>query len=344
LIILVGGIELVAPVISTGVGSVLHPVTHTNPAKLISATRASHVIAPLVLLDARRAFGARFRVGQNPIGRFGFVPALLVPTREIFARDGSVGFFAALETKAGEAFVAAGDAAGVGEDPPGPGGNGDLLATRPRAPAGHAVCFHKRSELVTFELGKEVRGGPGDLFLGDELIAPRLRARLANAERSLVQCIVNVSIPAGFAKFVTARHANHFLRVEPIVIHANFAVSAPRRRPTGAIRRRLGHLFVPSVPVRVAPAAVAAGVDAAFLLNFLRVVEKGLEEPFLGPFVLAHENLGGAGGDSEDFRDFPDLGVHYGFEFVRGEHSDSGFVWMGGRRSWHGGQKMMIFL
>ena len=39
------------------------PVTHANPTELVSALRACHMVAALVLLDVFRALGADLSVG-----------------------------------------------------------------------------------------------------------------------------------------------------------------------------------------------------------------------------------------------------------------------------------------
>ena len=61
-----------------------------------------------------------------------------------------------------------------------------------------------------------------------------------------------------------------------------------------------GNLVVSSPGVG---AGGAAGLDAAFVLNFFGIVKEGLEEAFFGPFVFAHEDGGGGGGDVEDVYD-----------------------------------------
>ena len=55
------------------------PVAHANPTKFISALRAGHMVAPLVLLYVPLALRADFRVGCNPINIFRFSTRLLVP-------------------------------------------------------------------------------------------------------------------------------------------------------------------------------------------------------------------------------------------------------------------------
>ena len=55
------------------------PEAHTDPAELILAFPASHVIAPPILFDRRRAFGAFFGVCVDPIGRLRIILAFLDP-------------------------------------------------------------------------------------------------------------------------------------------------------------------------------------------------------------------------------------------------------------------------
>ncbi len=53
--------------------------THANPAELVLAPAARHVVAALVLLDSGGALGALPGVGQDPVGGLGLVHALLRP-------------------------------------------------------------------------------------------------------------------------------------------------------------------------------------------------------------------------------------------------------------------------
>ena len=55
------------------------PEAHADPAELILAFPASHVIATPILFDRRRAFGAFFGVCVDPIGRLRIILALLDP-------------------------------------------------------------------------------------------------------------------------------------------------------------------------------------------------------------------------------------------------------------------------
>jgi hypothetical protein len=85
---------------------------------------------------------------------------------------------------------------------------------------------------------------------------------------------------------MTARHGNHLIRLESIIIHANLAMLPFRRRASGAILpRSFGNLVFSAVG---GGSGATSGLDAAFLLDLVGIVEEGLEETFFGPFVFAH--------------------------------------------------------
>ena len=42
------------------------PITHTNPAELVPAQRASHMVAPLILLYMPVAAGTRLCISHDP--------------------------------------------------------------------------------------------------------------------------------------------------------------------------------------------------------------------------------------------------------------------------------------
>jgi hypothetical protein len=147
------GIKLVALVIPPSGGSVLRPVPHTNPAELIFAAAARHVITPLILLNTRRTLGTRLRIGQDPIGSLRLVSTLLLPFDEIFARNGSMRLFSALEAEVSIALITMGHSPGsIGKDAPRSCGYGDLLASWARAPPCHSIRLHEGTELVTLKL------------------------------------------------------------------------------------------------------------------------------------------------------------------------------------------------
>ena len=69
---------LVHPVAVVVIG-VSGPVAHANPAEMVVALAARHVVAALVLLNALGALGALLRVDHDPVGSLGLVLVLFVP-------------------------------------------------------------------------------------------------------------------------------------------------------------------------------------------------------------------------------------------------------------------------
>mmetsp|Transcript_11209 Transcript_11209/g.27550 ORF Transcript_11209/g.27550 Transcript_11209/m.27550 type:complete len:251 (+) Transcript_11209:611-1363(+) len=219
------GIELVALVIPPRVGTVLGPIPHANPAKMVLAAGAGHVVTALIFFNARRAFWTWLRICKDPIGRFGLVTAFLLPHGKILARDRGVWFFSTLEAEASFTLVALSNTNTICKYTARTRGEGNLLAPWSWTPTGHAVCFHKRFELVTYKLGEEIRRCPRDLLLSDDFVAPRLGASFVHAEWSFFKGIVNKSIPASFTELVPTWHAHHFARFKAIFVHAYFTVS-----------------------------------------------------------------------------------------------------------------------
>merc|ERR1719337_373422 len=78
-LVVLARVEAVALVEAARRRAVLGPVAHAHPAELVLALRAGHVVAALVLLDARLALRAALRVGQDPVRRLAFILALLGP-------------------------------------------------------------------------------------------------------------------------------------------------------------------------------------------------------------------------------------------------------------------------
>mmetsp|Transcript_19637 Transcript_19637/g.32189 ORF Transcript_19637/g.32189 Transcript_19637/m.32189 type:complete len:202 (+) Transcript_19637:230-835(+) len=105
LIVLIAGIEFIALVIPTGIGTMLRPVAHADPAEFIPTARARHVVAALVLLDTRGTLWAWFGIRKDPVGRLRLISALLLPHGKIFACHGSVGLLSTLETETSIALV-----------------------------------------------------------------------------------------------------------------------------------------------------------------------------------------------------------------------------------------------
>lgn len=56
--------KTVALVVSPGLVGVLAPRLHANPAEVVAAPLASHVVAPVVFFDERLALRALFGVGS----------------------------------------------------------------------------------------------------------------------------------------------------------------------------------------------------------------------------------------------------------------------------------------
>lgn len=69
----------IALVIAACCRAMIFPVAHANPAELMAALRAGHVIAPLVFLDVLAALGTNFRVCCNPCHIFRLRRSFLIP-------------------------------------------------------------------------------------------------------------------------------------------------------------------------------------------------------------------------------------------------------------------------
>merc|ERR1719305_49043 len=98
-LVVLGGVEAVALVEAAGRRAVLGPVAHAHPAELVLALGAGHVVAALVLLDARLALRAPLRVRQNPVRRLAFILTLLGPLGQRRAARGLVGLLAAADAE-----------------------------------------------------------------------------------------------------------------------------------------------------------------------------------------------------------------------------------------------------
>ena len=89
----------VALVVAASGRSMLTPVAQADPAEVVIALAAGHVVAALVLLDVRLAARARFGVGQDP-GRVLTLRALLLnPKLGLLAGAGFVRIEPALEAE-----------------------------------------------------------------------------------------------------------------------------------------------------------------------------------------------------------------------------------------------------
>jgi hypothetical protein len=80
LIVAIVGLKSTALVISTGIGTMIFPITHTDPTEFKFTTLTRHVVTPLILFNPRLAFGTALGIGQDPIGGFRFVSTLILPT------------------------------------------------------------------------------------------------------------------------------------------------------------------------------------------------------------------------------------------------------------------------
>jgi hypothetical protein len=184
----------------------------------------------------------------------------------------------------------------------------DLPAPRAGAPTSHATHLDERLKLITFELGKEIGHCSPNLLLGDEFIATSLRASLANAVWSLLEGTAYESVPTSLAELMSARHANHLVGIEAILVHTNFT------NPPFACDA--------SITAGV-PRMSTSGQNATFLLDPIWIVEEGLEKALLLPLVFTQQNRSGAGRGAEDLRGLSDLIVHYRPQFVDGKHAYS---------------------
>merc|ERR1719454_1925083 len=109
-LVVLARVEAVALVEAAGRRAVLGPVAHAHPAELVLALGAGHVVAALVLLDARLALRAALRVGQDPVRRLALVLALLGPFGQRRAAGRLVGLLAAADAE-GRAAAAVGHGA-----------------------------------------------------------------------------------------------------------------------------------------------------------------------------------------------------------------------------------------
>ena len=302
----------------------VRPITHADPAELVLALPAIHVVAPLVLLDAGGTLGAALGVGQDPVGRLRLVLALFVPRRQLSAAGRRVGLAAALEAELGFARVAVGDeSAGGGCVQHLLGADGDALASGSRAPAGEGVALDEVAELVGPEFGVGV-GGEGLVFLlGDDLLAAGLRAGLADADGSVGQGHVEEAPPAVAAELVAAGHAEHLVGAEAILVVADAAL--PLLLLLGGAGGTAvggggsgGGLLVAVIVVVVA----GTGQHAAGFEQLVGIVVERLEESLLGPLVLPHEGGRGTGRDVEDFGHLLEPVIHYWDEILGAEHLD----------------------
>ena len=75
------------------------PITHTNPAELVPAQRASHMVAPLILLYMPVAAGTRLCISHNPSCVLALGTLFLDPQSCVFTVVRCVVHIAALEAE-----------------------------------------------------------------------------------------------------------------------------------------------------------------------------------------------------------------------------------------------------
>merc|ERR1712093_872009 len=138
---------VVVPVAVVPAGAVRRPLSHADPAELVLALLACHVIAAAVLLDGRLALRALLRVGVDPVCGLRVVLALLDPQLDDVADQGLVVLVAA----AAEAeFVVAATALDSRDDRverlgSHPGTSDGMLAIRVRAPSQRRIVVNVAS-------------------------------------------------------------------------------------------------------------------------------------------------------------------------------------------------------
>lgn len=92
-------IEFIALVIATACRSVILPQSQANPTELVFTSDASHVIAPLIFLDALLAVWTRLRVSHDPLHIGTFRRVLFIPLHGNFAVSRLVALIAAQEAE-----------------------------------------------------------------------------------------------------------------------------------------------------------------------------------------------------------------------------------------------------
>jgi hypothetical protein len=75
------------------------PVSHTQPTELIFAHIASHMVAPLVLLDWSLAFWAILRIGNHPRDVFAFAFVFHIPLYGQLTTARAVGILVSFESE-----------------------------------------------------------------------------------------------------------------------------------------------------------------------------------------------------------------------------------------------------
>mmetsp|Transcript_3582 Transcript_3582/g.7698 ORF Transcript_3582/g.7698 Transcript_3582/m.7698 type:complete len:325 (-) Transcript_3582:389-1363(-) len=215
------GVVLVAAVITPRVGPMVIPIAHADPAELVPALLARHVVAPLVLLNAGRALGAGFGVGQDPVGGFRLVAALLGPPGQVPARHGGVRLLTTPQAEASGARVTLSVVRRISSKPA--PCYCDPLAPRAWAPPCHLAALHETPQLVGLELPQQVWRRLPHLLLRHNLPASGLGACLADTKGTGLKGALGKTPPALTAKLVAAGHAEHLGGVEAVLIVADEA-------------------------------------------------------------------------------------------------------------------------
>jgi hypothetical protein len=98
-----------------------------------------------------------------------------------------------------------------------------------------------------------------------------LGAGFTNTERSLVESIVDESIPARFTEFVPTGHTNHFIGFKSIFVHAYLAMLAfGGKRASGAVGRiSLCHLILSPTTLSTSSRCSSSSITTTFLTTAL---------------------------------------------------------------------------
>mmetsp|Transcript_1025 Transcript_1025/g.2632 ORF Transcript_1025/g.2632 Transcript_1025/m.2632 type:complete len:244 (+) Transcript_1025:931-1662(+) len=180
----------------------------------------------------------------------------------------------------------------------------DSFAAFSRAPPCQSVRFYKISKLEVLELLQKVWGRSLHFLFGDDLFAFRLGASLSDAKGSFFLHRVGTEIvPTVHTKFVPTRHRQLFALALVHLIVANSA------HPIG-----LERCF-----------RVASVVDSALFQQLVRVGVKYFQQDFFAPVVLSQQDRRGCWRNVQDLRHFLQASLHFGYEVLGGEHSNTGF-------------------
>mmetsp|Transcript_13002 Transcript_13002/g.30674 ORF Transcript_13002/g.30674 Transcript_13002/m.30674 type:complete len:244 (+) Transcript_13002:712-1443(+) len=198
-------IDTVAHIVVSGMG---HPVPHTDPAKLVPALPTRHLVTAVVLLDPSPAPRTRLGVGQDPVRRFGIVTAFFVPSGQVLAPYGGVGFFAAQHAEARAADMT------VGSIPVlfhchRTGSTCNPFAPPSWTPSGERVRLDEIAKLEALKLRKPFRCRLFHLDLRHDFPTRGFRAGQKDTGRTLLLDGIGAEIvPAVHAKLVSTGHCH----------------------------------------------------------------------------------------------------------------------------------------